>query len=574
MVRLLRRGWRHFARVEALRRHARVPLLLLALLVASAAGRPADAGPGSPASGRSPEPAALEKKIAALLRRADANRGFWGVFVARVSNGAILYTRGADHLFQPASNMKLLTTAAALETLGPEYVFRTTVETDAPPDAEGRVESLVLVGRGDPNLSARILPMGLKEEWSEPPDEVLRALARQVAASGVRAVTRGLVMDERYFIHEPHSRGWGIEDVAFGYGAPVVALAFNDNALRLRIEPGAAVGEPARVTVEHFPELYRLKNRVQTIAARGARRIYLERLPGSDQLDLWGEIPLGSMPIEEWVAVENPAALIAKVFRSALEEQGITVAPGVEVLRTSRLEAATGGEAPPPLRRVVVAEHVSLPLREAVRVVNKASQNLHAEMLLRTVGREMKGFGSLTAGLEVVEELLLKAGAEPRAYVLVDASGVSRQNLLTPRTVAQLLLYMAKSPRFKPFFESLPIAGVDGTLMERLRRTPLEGRLFAKTGTIEHTNALSGFLDLPDGEQIVISIFGNGHGMPASRGAEVVDGMALAIREWLVPARRGKKPRAERTAPAAGGPLLGQGRNVSRDGVDIAPSLL
>ncbi len=507
----------------------RLPLALLLLLAVFSV---------TPA--RAAEPAVLEKRISTLLRSLRAERGLWGVFVARASDGAILFTRNADHLFLPASNLKLLTTAAALETLGPQHVFRTTVETEAPPDAEGRVERLILVGRGDPNLSARLLPMAQKPEFGERPDEALRALARQVATNGVRAVTRGLVMDERYFIHAPYTRGWGVEDLLYGYGAPVTALAFNDNALKLRIAPGPAAGEPAHVSLEPYSDVYRVNNRVQTVAARDVKRIYIERLPGSDELNLWGQIPLVSPPSEEWVAVENPSALVARVFRAALEDQGVLVGPGVEILRTSRLEAATGGE-PPALRRVVVAEHASLPLPEVLRVINKTSQNLHAEMLLRTMGREVKNFGSLTAGLEVVEEFLKRAGAEPNSYNLVDGSGVSRQNLLTPRTVGAVLLEMARSPRFQPFLDSLAVAGVDGTLMERLRRTPLEGRLFAKTGTLEHSNALGGYLDLPDGERIVISIMGNSHGLPSYRGAEVVDRLALAIREWLRPARRRRR---------------------------------
>lgn len=509
---------------------ARLPVALL-LLQAVLAIPPA----------RAAEPAVLEKRISALLRSLGAQRGFWGVFVARASDGAILYTRNADHLFLPASNMKLLTTAAALEALGSEHVFRTTVETEAPPDAEGRVETLILVGRGDPNLSARVLPMTQKPEWSERPDETLRVLARQVATNGVRAVTRGLVVDDRYFIHEPHSRGWGVEDLLYGYGAPVTALAFNDNALKLRIAPGAMAGEPARVTLEPYSDVYRVNNRVQTVPARAPKRIYIERLPGSDELDLWGQIPLVSPASEEWVAVENPLELAAKVFRAALEEQGVLVGPDIEILRTSRLEAATGGEPPPALRRVVVAEHVSLPLPEALRVINKLSQNLHAEMLLRTMGREVKNFGSLTAGVEVVEEFLKRAGAEPNSYHLVDGSGVSRQNLVSPRTVGAVLLAMARSARFQAFLDSLAIAGVDGTLMERMRNTPLEGRLFAKTGTLEHCNTLSGYLELPDGERIVLSVMGNSHGLPSYRGAEVVDRLALAIREWLRPARRRRR---------------------------------
>ncbi len=436
--------------------------------------------------------------------------------------------------------MKLFTTAAAIEKLGPEFVFRTTVESEAAPDAQGRVGKLILVGRGDPNLSGRVVPYEYDSEWQEPADAVFQQLAEQVAGAGVREVTGNLVLDDSYFLFEPYSHGWTHEDLQWGYAAPVTALAFNDNALRLRIQPGVKVGDAARVWIEPVADYYQLNDRVETTAARTSKQVYVERACGSRQLDVWGQIPVGAETTEDWVAVDNPLELIGDLLRSALEVRGVTVHGSVEVRQLTRVEAATGQERPNRTApRVVLAEHVSLPLREVIKVINKASQNLHAEMLLRTLGREVKNYGSLTVGLEVLRESAAELGIAEEVD-FADGSGLSRQTLVSPHAVAALLTHMAHSPRSKPFLDSLPVAGVDGTLAERFRGTSAAGHIFAKTGTIEHVNALSGYMNLPSGERLAFSIIGNSHPLSSSEAVRIVDGIALTIFEAYSPRPRGR----------------------------------
>lgn len=466
----------------------------------------------------------------AILASSEARRGFWGIEVVRLSDGRTLYSRLSKELFQPASNLKLFTTAAAIEKLGPDFVFRTTVESLAAPDAEGRVGDLVLVGRGDPNLSGRVLPYQHKAEWQMPGDAAFQALADQVAAQGVRKVTGNLVLDDSYFLHEPHSHGWTLEDAQWGYAAPVTALAYNDNALRLCIQPETAVGERARVWLEPFADHFQLNNRVETAMPRTPRQIFVERACGSKRLDVWGQIPLGEKTAEDWVAVADPLQLIGELFLRVLKARGITVEGSIEIRHLTRVEAATNAQA---LReavpRVVLAEHISLPLREGVKVINKASQNLHAEMLLRTLGREVKNFGSLTTGLEVLREFAVQAGIAPEEIHFADGSGLSRQSLVTPHAVATLLATMARSPRAGTFFDSLPVAGEDGTLVERFASSRSKGRIVAKTGTLEHVNALSGYMDLRSGDRVVFSIIGNSHLLKPGEAVRTVDQIAQAI---------------------------------------------
>ena len=499
-----------------------------------------------------PRPDPLGRRIESILRQSDARRGLWGVEVVRPADGAVLYEQNADQLFLPASNMKLFTTAAAIERLGPDFVFRTTVESDAPPDARGRVGDLILVGRGDPNLSGRVLPYNLKTERREPADAVFQQLADQVAGRGVREVAGNLVADDSYFLYEPFSHNWAAEDLQWGYGAPVTALAFNDNQLFLHVQAGLAVGERALVWLEPIHDYYAMNNRVETAAPRAKKRLFVERAPGSMELDVWGEIALDAAEDDDTVSIADPPRLAGELFRRALEARGIVVRGEVEVRHLRRIEAAEldnpfpSRPAGPP--RVVLAEHRSLPLGKEIKVINKESQNLHVEMLLRTLGRELKNYGSLTVGLEVLGEFAAQVGVERGETHFADGSGLSREDLVAPRAVVKLLEYMARSRRFEAFFDSLPVAGVDGTLAQRFKGTPAEGRIHAKTGTVEHVNALSGYMDLPSGERLIFSIIGNSHPLKAGEGARIVDRIAVAIYEAFeaqkkFPPRRGKSRR-------------------------------
>ncbi len=501
------------------------PLFLFLLLsVLPSAGQRAEAKPAA-------KPATLGQKIETILRASEARRGHWGIEVVRLPDGKVLYSRNAEQLFVPASNMKLFTTAAALERLGPDFRFRTTVEADADPSPDGRVGDLYLVGRGDPFLGQRILPDEPRPASSEPPDAVLQKFADLLVAKGVREVTGNLIADDTYFVFEPFSRGWEEDDLAYGYASPVTALAFNDNALLIRFAPGPAVGAMAQIDLQPFPDFYSVNNRLVTVPENTPNRIRIERRPGSRQLDIWGEIQVDSGPDEDSVSIEDPAQWAAELFRKALETRGILVGGRVEVRRISRAEAATPGFAFQPPTRVVLAAHVSEPLAEDIKVINKFSHNLHVEMLARTLGKEVKGRGSLTEGLEAIRDFVKVARIDESETVFSDGSGLSRHSIIAPRAVIKLLRHMANSPRFPVFLDSLPVAGEDGTLDDRFLKASARGNVRAKTGTLEHVNALSGYMDLPSGERLAFSIIGNEHPMRAYQGKRVVDRITVAIYE-------------------------------------------
>ena len=473
---------------------------------------------------------ALDRRIDKILGASDAQRGFWGIEVVQLSSSKPLYERNADSLFIPASNAKLFTTAAALEKLGAGYVFKTTVESDSPPDAQGRVQNLYLVGRGDPNLGVRMFPYSYHGP-QQSADQFLQDLADQIKARGVREITGNLIADDSYFVWEPFAPNWAADDLEWGYGAPVTALAFNDNLLTLHVKPGVKPGEPASVRLDPVADYFTLKNGIVTSAGGTENKYFLERLPGSMQLDVWGEVPVDAEENTESVAITNPPLLMADLFRGELEARGIAVKGQVTVRHSSRLETAfPPAPASAPRARVVLAEHDSPPLSEAIKVVNKESQNLHAEMLLRTLGHVLNNHGSLEGGLEALNAFdTQQVGILPAETHFSDGSGLSREDLVAPHAAVKLLVYMAHSPDFPAYFDSLPVSGIDGTLAHRLFGDEVKGKIHAKTGAVEHVNTLSGYMDLPSGKRLSFSIMGNNHALPNKQGQETLDAIAVEI---------------------------------------------
>ena len=491
-----------------------------------------------------PRKPSLDSRIHELLADPDVARGFWGIEVVSVATGKTLYSSNADKLFTPASNTKLFTTAAALALVGPDYRFHTTVESAATLDKYGRLSGdLVLVGRGDPNLSGRTLPYNRKTERKPPYLKALEALADQVVQKGVKYIDGDVVADDSYYAFERYGEGWAQDDLTWEYGAPVSALTLNDNVLFLTVMPGDRAGEKAFVTLEPFPDYYRVDNRILTTpAGSGPRRFALNRQPGSDQLTLWGSIPADDTGATESVAIEDPAGFASRLFRRMLENRGVAIY-GRARARHSDLAAfptftvtavaSAGGGASVPVpsgpRTMVLAGYDSQPLAEDLRVINKVSQNLHAELALRMLGREKGSGGTIEGGLDVVRTFLATVGLKPQEYALFDGSGLSRQNLVTPHAVVELLRYAAAQPWFARYRDTLPTAGVDGSLAERFKGTPAAGNVTAKTGSLGHVNVLSGYAKTASGELVAFSVMSNNHNLADGRAITTIDQIVLAI---------------------------------------------
>ncbi|HTR64368.1 MAG TPA: D-alanyl-D-alanine carboxypeptidase/D-alanyl-D-alanine-endopeptidase [Terriglobales bacterium] len=485
----------------------------------------------------------LEARVNAVLSSPDLGRGFWGIDVVSLASGKVLYQHDAEKLFTPASNTKLFTTAAALELIGPNYQFRTTLETNGAFDKYGRLTGdLVLVGRGDPNLSGRELPYSLHTQRNDHPIQVLEELADELVKKGVKYVDGDIVADDSYFAFERYGEGWSQDDLVWADGAPVSALTINDNVVFVNILPADRVGERAFVSITPFADYFRIDNRILTTPVGTSRKIYINREPGSTVLTLWGNVPLDDAGANEALAIEDPAEFAAHLFRELLEARGIVVygrqrtrhteLASLSTFTTTVVASANGGDASPRSmqnQQLVLASYESKPLIEDVRVINKVSQNLHAEILLRLLGREKGTAGTVEGGLEVLRGFLNKAEVPPDQYVFYDGSGLSRQNLVTPNAVVQLLRYAAAQPWGDSFRDTLPVAGVDGSLSERFKNGNLQGRVHAKTGALGGVKTLSGYATTDRGEQIAFSILTNNFSLPGKRVTDAIDDVVAAI---------------------------------------------
>lgn len=458
--------------------------------------------------------ASLAENISRLISSSPSARSaFWGIQVSDLESGKILYESNADRYFVPASNTKLFTTAMALERLGPAHTFETRVLADQPPDPEGRIRGpLRLVGGGDPSLSGRPVPYRMGAPEGDPLGAI-DALADQIAAKGVKRIGGDIIGDDTWYVWEPYAAGWGIEDPESDDGPPVSALTLNDNVQKLIVTPGGREGDLAAISLSPAIEFYRIDNEVRTTAAGTERRIHFERVPGSRQAHLWGTIPSRDHGLEMLIGVEDPAEYAAMALRQALEQRGIAVDGGAVArhLYPGELRDLEQASASPLQSGVELARLVSAPLIEDLRITDKVSQNLHAELALRAVGRARRNVGSFEAGLAELKDFLGEAGIPPEAFNFHDGSGLARLNLVTPAAVVGLLRYMWRTPQRDAWLSLLPVGGVDGTLSSRFGESPAAGRVHAKTGSLSHVSALSGYIQREDGKWLAFSILTNNY---------------------------------------------------------------
>jgi D-alanyl-D-alanine carboxypeptidase/D-alanyl-D-alanine-endopeptidase (penicillin-binding protein 4) len=466
----------------------------------------------------------LARRIEALLEAPEARRAAWGIHVVRLADGAVLFERNAQVPMTPASNTKLVSTALALERLGPDYRMATRVLAAGPVDEEGRVRGDVrLVGGGDPTLSGRAVPYA-KDAKDGDPLGPLADLAAQVAARGVKRIDGDIVGDATRWPWAPWPAGWAVGDMTWEYGAPVSALVVNDNAVRVTVRPGSREGEPATVEFRPPVELFTVYNTLRTRAG-AERRIEMARAPGSGVLEIRGMAPPGGGVAVQSLAVPDPVQFAAEVFAQLLRQRGIVIRG-----RARGLTRAEGTEWSEP-QGVELARRESPPLVELLRIVNKVSQNLHAEMLLRETAHVARGRGTSRAGVEEMAALLKEAGAGEDAFDLEDGSGLSRRGLLSAGALTALLAHLEKKGRGELFRSLLPVAGEDGTLNGRFRGMAEASKIVAKTGSLSHVAALSGYAGEDPGKRVAFSILVNGSTAPASSVRALIDKIAIAILE-------------------------------------------
>jgi len=487
-----------------------------------------------------------------IFSEAAAQKALWGVLIVDRDSGETLYDLNADRFFTPASNAKIFTTTFALASLGPGYRYHTTLESSASLDIGGRLGGdLLLIGHGDPDFSNWKIPYAGKIEHDGPTELPLAELADAAVAKGLREVDGDIVADDSYFPYDPYPAGWSIGDEFFTFGAPVGALTFNENSIAVIVIPGARVGDPATYTVDPLAAISGVTVRFSTSAATDIPDIGVGRQPGENFIFLRGTIPLDHSPVRVDLAMADPAATAGRTLLQLLEARGVRVTGSVRVQHApppvsciSLNETTVHPECLVPTAKYpfVLADHASPPLIESVRLTNKVSQNLHAELFLRTVAHEKAGYGATDAGLWLENNFLKTAGVPDGDVVLSDGSGLSGDDLVTPRAAVAILRYAAGQPWGVDYISTFPVAGVDGTLENRLTGTPASGRVFAKTGTLEHVHSLCGFATTLRGEHLIFAMFGNNNPQKGRDSISELDALAVAMVETLgkPPAKRRK----------------------------------
>ena len=473
----------------------------------------------------------FRERVQAALESTGNDKAYWGLIVEDADSGEVLYSLNAGRYFMPASNAKLFTTAMALATLGPDFHIRTTLESAAEPDSSGHLQGdLVLVGRGDGNLSNRVVPFVERAERGGPPEKALADLVEQVVAAGVREISGDIIADDSYFAPERYPPGWGIDDAVWSYGAAVSALAINDNFISVILRPGAMIGAPLIYNAALWTGIYEIRNDTVTTAAGTEPKLRLERDPDSQIFRLTGTLPLDAPARELQLAVTQPAENAAAILKQLLEARGVRV-EGHSRARHGDRNAQPQRDSP----MHVLAEHKSPALLEDVRLTNKLSMNLHAELLLRVAAREKAAATIMDDALAFASDFRQSIGISPDDAQLTDGSGLSRGDLVTPQSVVQLLAYAVRQPWGSNFVATLPVAGQDGTLETRMRGTAAAGLVHAKTGLVEHVNSLSGYATSRRGAHLIFSIFGNNTGTHGREAVNAVDAICVAMVEELAP---------------------------------------
>lgn len=445
---------------------------------------------------------ALTADLAALLGSRTRN-GDWGAMVVSISRGDTLFAHGADSKLVPASTMKLFTAAIALDRLGAEHTFSTDVLRDGPVGTDGTLKgNLVLRGDGDPSLSPRFVRGG--------PSAAMALLAQLVAGAGIKRVTGDLVADASGFESRRIPEGWLSRYAGAGYAAPFSALTLNENIVIVGITPGKA-GGGASVFLEPATSALTVTNTVRTVAGAGTR--ISARRVGDDRVVVSGTIGARAGTARYQLVVGDPVTFTAGALRAALEAQGVQVDGDIRVGRT-------------PEQATVVTSLPSPPLARLVSVMNRESINIFAELLYRNAARglERRTVGSAeTAGHTLREFLTRHVRTAPDAVTATDGSGLSVLDRVTPRALVQLLDHAHRAPWGSAFHASLPVAGESELLRHRMRATPAQGNLHAKTGTTNDVIGLSGYVTAENGEILAFAFLYNGRDRWHAR--ETIDAM-------------------------------------------------
>jgi D-alanyl-D-alanine carboxypeptidase/D-alanyl-D-alanine-endopeptidase (penicillin-binding protein 4) len=458
----------------------------------------------------------LRRDLHSIFSERTVNRGSWSITVQSLQHGETLYSFNSFRMQVPASNQKQLTAAVAAERLGWDYRYTTRIYATGAVDSNGALNGdLVVVSDGDPTINPRHADRwAIFDEWG-----------KQLAAKGIRTITGHLIGDDNAFEEPGWSPGWAWDDLAFGYGAAASALQYNENQVELLIGPGLEAGGRAIISVSPPGSGLVIDHQVTTAAAGEPNRITLLRTPGSQLLTVSGAIALGSAPVTEYAAVDNPTEVYLNALRIAFGRHGVNI-------ERTPLDIDAARPQPDLSNATLLIEDKSPALGEIIDVSLKWSRNIYAETMLRSMAPQGEP-KTAAAGLTALEETLHDWGIFGDYFLARDGSGLSRYDYLSADALTWLLTYLWLDPKHaEPYRAALPVFGVSGNVASRLKNTPASGRVWAKTGSMSQVRSLSGYIVTTEGEPLVFAFIVNGFRVPQREIDAAIDRALLRLVEF------------------------------------------
>lgn len=456
----------------------------------------------------------LRKEIKNILSDSSFNNASWGVVIQSLKTGEYIYKQNENKLFVPASNLKLFTAAAGLYLLGGGYQFSTNMFINGTKNYSVINGDIIVQGRGDPTISGRFHDEDIYAVFDDWADSLLDL--------GVSKIKGNIIGDDNQFDDIGLGQGWSWDYETYWFAAPSGALSYNDNCVDLSIYYDEKLDS---VMISVSPELENIVvlNNVKAVSpGEGSTNIELNRERGTTVINVSGLLSKQSDTLKTYATIPNPTLFAMSVFKERLETKGIKVdgyAMDIDDVDQPVLYEN--------LQHLFT--HYSPYLGEIIKVINKGSQNFFAEQLLKTIGLEKKGIGTTDNGIYAANEMFSQWGLDTTNILMYDGSGLSNLNRVTPLQITKLLKHIYSTRYFVPFFNSLPIAGIDGTLGRRMKGTRAENNVRGKTGYIAYSRCLSGYAFSGDGEPIVFSLMANNFSVPVKLAENIQDSICVLL---------------------------------------------
>ncbi len=436
----------------------------------------------------------------------------WGVLIESLNDGETWYQQNADKMFMPASNEKIPTSAAALISLGPDFRFETGLYYKGEIVDSVLKGDLVVKGNGDPTFYTRFF---------DDPRDPFFSWADTLLHLGITEIEGNIIGDDNAFDDAGYGMGWTHSYLGAWYAAESGALQFNENYVDLQIIQPASLDDSVQIIPNVESDYFSIINNT-TATDTGRTRLRIDRPFGTNDIFVSGMVHTGVDTFERTPSISNPTLFYTTVLKETLLEKGIFVRG--EAVDCDDID----GWDVDSTNYQLITTHNSAPLNEILKGLMKRSQNMYSETMVKTMGWKESGLGSFSNGKKVVEKVLTEFGIEPQSYAYQDGSGLSRYNFISPRQIVKILKGMRNSKHWETWREIQPIAGVDGTLKNRMKGTKAEGNVRAKTGTISNVRGLSGYLTTSGGEEIVFSFLVNGH-LRSSKETELITDKVLDL---------------------------------------------